>query len=736
MKFRGFVYLLLVLALIPQSNAFLGGWEYRNEVVINSSTALSDYQVKINFQGYDSSQPNYIDFSKIKLGGADIRITDTSDNLLNFYIESWNDTSLNSTIWVKVSSISTPNSSIYVYFDNIAANSVSNGDNTFLFFDDFLGNLTGQNWTKYSGNPVLDVVPATWEDSKVGDPWVEYNLRGDGVYDMWYWGCCDLGRAQIGYANSTDGITWIKYAGNPIITFGVTYDSLHAHKPSVVYLGGTYYLYYSSQNLTHRSISLATSSTNPWGIFTKSASNPIIVNDTAWETDYVDVPSVMYDSDASLFKMWYGGDRVCSTCPEPKLTGYATSLDGISWTKYVGNPILIPSTDTQTFYSAGIAGLNVIKLGSSSYEGYFVGYDTYGYITRIGMATSTDGISWNLSQDNLIVDLGDVGQWDDTFIYRPKVEIINNIKYMWYNALFSGDSLERIGRATLIGTKPIIDRNIWNTYRGGTGVKWDIVNNNLVLESRTAAKFASIQSKTYISAVNTTIDVIAKWVQDYTAADPRIAYLYLSDDNISFLDASHVQLMFTHTSIGVSTNKLNKDIGWGIEHAIYGTPILANTTYISTIKIKPSNYDWVFYDGNYNELGAILNDNSVPVGVTYPIGIGAWNTKTEIELIRVRSFNATEPTYSILSESESSSISSYVFNGCRNIGDWGNIGFALIAVLLIVIAGSLAIGWFTGSHTNVMEIANFTGMIIVIVVIGLIAVALISPIFNLVGCTS
>jgi hypothetical protein len=60
------------------------------------------------------------------------------------------------TFWVKVTSdLSVVNQTIYVYYGKSDATTTSNGDNTFLFFDDFVGstlNASKWNWNNYGGS--------------------------------------------------------------------------------------------------------------------------------------------------------------------------------------------------------------------------------------------------------------------------------------------------------------------------------------------------------------------------------------------------------------------------------------------------------------------------------------------------------------------------------------------------------------------------------------------------------
>lgn len=75
------------------------------------------------------------------------------------------------------------------------------------------------NWEKFVGNPVLDLgVSGQWDDTSVVAATV---LLDNGVYKMWYAGN-DGTNSRIGYATSSDGINWTKYASNPVLDLGVS----------------------------------------------------------------------------------------------------------------------------------------------------------------------------------------------------------------------------------------------------------------------------------------------------------------------------------------------------------------------------------------------------------------------------------------------------------------------------------------------------------------------------------
>ncbi len=113
------------------------GWHKRKLIAIsNSESSLSDYQIKLEID-YDSDmQPDF----------DDLRFATTDNVVLNYWLESKTDSS-SAKVWVRVPNIPTGLSSFYMYYNNSEASSASNGDNTFVFFDDFnSGTIDPSKW--------------------------------------------------------------------------------------------------------------------------------------------------------------------------------------------------------------------------------------------------------------------------------------------------------------------------------------------------------------------------------------------------------------------------------------------------------------------------------------------------------------------------------------------------------------------------------------------------------------
>jgi hypothetical protein len=150
------VALLLVNILIPYIKCnpdWLSGWNYRKSHVINSASgAGTNYQVKINVingTNTDSGDTVYIN-NKTRSDFGDVRFTKSDGTtLLDYWMETVY-TGINATFWVEVADdLSTSAVTIYIYYGNSTATTTSNGANTFLFFDDFSGDLS--KWTVLTG---------------------------------------------------------------------------------------------------------------------------------------------------------------------------------------------------------------------------------------------------------------------------------------------------------------------------------------------------------------------------------------------------------------------------------------------------------------------------------------------------------------------------------------------------------------------------------------------------------
>jgi predicted GH43/DUF377 family glycosyl hydrolase len=351
-----------------------GIWLYRKPIAIsNSGDESTDFQVKVEINSSN------FDYSKAKADLADLRFTD-SDKLtsLHYWVESC-DASGTSVFWVKIPSL--PASSvkvIYMYYGNSEASSASNGDQVFLFFDDFNADAAGD----FSGNSKWNVYKEANTKIEVQNEYTNYGYyngydtaQGDGHY-------------KIGaFVPDNSGLNSEKYHGNPVLAGGSGWEVM-VKDPYILKVGDIYYLYYSGFNGTYYQIGLATSQD---GIhFAEEAGNPVLRAGSGWEAGGVSFPVVYYDqgeaNSAKKWKMLFGG--AADALAGPWEIGYAYSADGISWTKYSGNPVLHRGLSGTWDDLAALTG-DLVKNGDTYYL-YYGGLNESTSKWQGGLATFAD----------------------------------------------------------------------------------------------------------------------------------------------------------------------------------------------------------------------------------------------------------------------------------------------------------------------------------------------------------
>jgi len=145
----------------------------------------------------------------------------------------------------------------------------------------------------------------------------------------------------------------------------------------------------------------------------------------AWDDTGVGAACVIKDGDT--YKMWYTGYNATGVLK----IGYAYSDDGIIWTKYGSNPVLISSASG--WDDEGVGSPCVIIAENGTYQMWYTGYKENGdNVSRIGYAESTDnGITW--SPGTLVSDLSPgAGEWDERGVHSPWVINDGGTYKMWY----------------------------------------------------------------------------------------------------------------------------------------------------------------------------------------------------------------------------------------------------------------------------------------------------------------
>ena len=151
----------------------------------------------------------------------------------------------------------------------------------------------------------------------------------------------------------------------------------------------------------------------------KYAGNPVldVGASGSWEDAGVSSPHVLLDN--GVYQMWYAG------CDPTCRIGYATSMNGTSWTKHgyvldVGAP--------GAWDDGSLNGGHSVVLDGGVYKMWYGASD--GSIYRIGYATSSDGTTW--TKHGYVLDVGTSGGWEDSQVLTPTVLLVNGNYRMWY----------------------------------------------------------------------------------------------------------------------------------------------------------------------------------------------------------------------------------------------------------------------------------------------------------------
>jgi predicted GH43/DUF377 family glycosyl hydrolase len=287
---------------------------------------------------------------------------------------------------------------------------------------------TRAGWVKYKHNPVLGGEYGTCFDISV--------LHDRGLYRMWVsW----RPQKSIALVESGNGFHFSK---TPEIVLGPadTGWENEVNRPVVIKREDGYHMWYTGQTADRSAIGYATSRDGV--TWKRMNAQPVLKPEAPWEKVAVMCPDVMWDDDAKLYRMWYSGGEQY----EPNEIGYATSPDGLTWTKSDENPIFSGDPDIPWEKERATA-CHVVKHDGWFYM-FYIGFRDVDH-AQIGVARSRDGIShWDRLPQNPIVRSG-TGKWDDDACYKPYALFDGQQWILWYNG--RRQSLEQIGVVTHAG---------------------------------------------------------------------------------------------------------------------------------------------------------------------------------------------------------------------------------------------------------------------------------------------
>ncbi len=280
-------------------------------------------------------------------------------------------------------------------------------------------------WYKYSGNPVITVGTGTsWDKDFLSYPNVMFN--GTHYYLYYSGGGSDN---NIGLATSTDGITWTKCISNPVLSRGPTgsWDAVNV-KPNFVTFDGTIYkMYYQGQEITKNDWNTGYATSTDGINWQKYPYNPVFktsTNPLDWDYHYSNINDIYYDG--HIYQAWYTGLAQVGGIA-PYQIGYATSFDGINWARYPSNPVL---AGPMGWYNG--LNVICVLFHNNQYLGWYDYKLGGGVPMKIHFATSTDGVSWSKYAGNPVLQPGPAGTWDNALVGLPEVIIKGKQFWMYY----------------------------------------------------------------------------------------------------------------------------------------------------------------------------------------------------------------------------------------------------------------------------------------------------------------
>jgi hypothetical protein len=301
---------------------------------------------------------------------------------------------------------------------------------------------------------VLDVgIVGTWDDIQVNFGSVIFDGT---IYYCWYSGRLrsETVEGGIGYATSTDGLTWTKHP-NPVLTKGMagSFDGGNVQSCCVIKDGDYFKMWYQGWAGGYLDCCIGYATSNDGIHWAKYTGNPVLDGGESgsWNSFGVFMPSVVFDG--VTYHMWYSG---IGSRGQPWRIGYATSSNGIAWTEHPDNPVFRAGDSGS--WEEGVLGSSVLFHGTTFHMWYSGrGADDK---FRIGYAKSPDGIDWTKADDvNPVLDLV-TEPWEQDGISPGAVlfDQTESIYKMWYSGL--QDGIWRIGYATSTITSISVKENV------------------------------------------------------------------------------------------------------------------------------------------------------------------------------------------------------------------------------------------------------------------------------------
>jgi hypothetical protein len=321
---------------------------------------------------------------------------------------------------------------------------VKAADGTYAIYAATSASLNGLYTLANENNPVL--IPGTsgaWDAEHIQHPMV---VKDNNNYYLWYVGYPSGGTQRLGVAFSSDGITWTKSTGNPILTG-------RAAEPSVVKTGDTWQMWYLAESAAIKYLSAT-------GPFEFSAIQSAVDAATAgdiiqvWPGTYVLSAALNVNKDVDLIGIDNPLIQVSGTGYKIQMTAAGATLDGFdieSTDKADQQAIIYVAASNLTIQNNRIWGTYVFGESQVSRAMVFTGglagvtianneiFDLRqpGYISGVTTGTITNNHVYRTR--GWVVEQGDMTFVDNTWGSGPDANIYDIVILATVNAAYYTD---------------------------------------------------------------------------------------------------------------------------------------------------------------------------------------------------------------------------------------------------------------------------------------------------------